>query len=103
MSLQGTIEIDGKKQAVKAGAVRISLQPVSDAQQAAGGQDGPTSVTETISLSGDVLVISVTVKQGGRTTTTTTTSNSNDGSQSTTTTTTDEGGNTSTTIDIKRK
>lgn len=103
MTLQGTVEIDGKKQSVKADKIELSLSPETGASAVAsmGGGMG-TTVRESISMNGSVLVTSVSVTTGDKTTTTTTTSNSSDGSSTTTTTTTD-GSGTTTEIKINRK
>jgi hypothetical protein len=99
MALQGVVELDGKKQSVQVDKIELRLSPES--RPSAKGGDG-TSVKETISMSGGILVTSSTVTQDGRATTTTTTTNTNDGSSTTTTTTTD-GNGTTTDIKINRK
>ncbi len=101
MTLQGVIDIDGKKQRVQGDAIRVRFEPDPGSPEAQGM--GGTNVTETISMQDGVLVTSSTTTSGGRTTTTTTTTNTNDGTSTTTTTTTDEGGNSSTTVEITKK
>ncbi len=102
MTLHGVLELDGKKQHIDANKLAVTMSNGSGtASEAAMG--GGVQVTETISLQGDKLVTSVTVRGGGRTTTTTTTTDTDDGTSTTTTTTTDENGNTTTDIKVNNK
>jgi hypothetical protein len=101
MTLQGVIEIDGKKQNVQGDTIRVRFSPDPASPEAKGA--GGTNVTETFSMNDGVLVTSSTTTADGRTTTNTTTTNTNDGTSTTTTTTTDQGGNSSTTVEIKKK
>jgi hypothetical protein len=100
MALTGTVEIDGKKQSVQGDKIELNLSP--DVADSASRGGSPTTVKDTMSMSGGILVTSHSVTQDGRTTTTTTTTNTNDNSSTTTTTTTD-GNGTTTDVKIKHK
>lgn len=98
-TLVGFLEVDGKKHRIEGKQFQLEVSEPTGAAALGGGLQGRT-VTESVAISGDKLVTSVTDRNGGSTVTTTTTS---DSSGSTTTTTTSDGSGSSTTIKIDRK
>jgi hypothetical protein len=104
MPLQGSIQMDGKKDSIDSDNIALSLRATPSAKiHAAAGSSEPTTVTSTLSIKGGVLVTVTTVRDGGGQTTTTTTTDTNTNTTTSTTTTTDSSGNTHGTTEIRQK